>query len=286
VSTRRPTIGIIGPGNLGTALAVTLEHARYPVKALGIRAKKAGDRSPKALAKKIHARLVLMGRDTLDTDIVWLTVPDDAIAEVAEELAATQAWKGKIVFHSSGALTSDELAPLRRRGAQVASVHPLMTFVRGAVPEMAGVPFALEGDTAAVRAARQIVEDLGAKAFTIKQQNKVLYHAFGSFASPLVIALMASMERVGLAAGIRRRDLKTVMLPLFQQTLRNYLNNTAATAFSGPVMRGDVATVRRHLVELKALPEIRELYIALVKSALKHLPVRNRDRLEHELLAD
>jgi len=284
--TRRPTISIVGPGNLGTALAVTLARARYPVKVLSVRAAKSGHRKLKALARKVHARLAVLGRDALETDIVWLTVPDDVIAEVAAELADAQTWRGKLVFHSSGALTSDELAPLRKRGARVASVHPLMTFVRDAVPEMASVPFALEGDAAAVRAARKIVEDLGGKGFSIKKQNKVLYHAFGSFASPQLIALMAAMERVGLAAGIRRQDIKTVMLALLQQTLRNYLDKTAAAAFSGPLVRGDVATVRRHLAELKALPEVRELYIALAKASLRNLPVKNRSLFRRELLAD
>ena len=131
---------------------------------------------------------------------------------------------------------------------------------------------------------RKIVEELGARAFTIKKQNKVLYHAFGSFASPQLIALMAAMERIGMAAGIRPKDIKPVMLPLLQQTLRNYLDKTAAAAFSGPLMRGDVATVRRHLVELKVLPEVRELYVALAKASLQNLPVKNRSLLAKELL--
>ena len=103
----------------------------------------------------------------------------------------------------------------------------------------------------ATRAAKQIVERLGGNAFPIRKQNKVLYHAFGSFASPLVIALMASLEQVALAAGVRKRDIKRVMLPLLSQTLRNYLYQDAASAFSGPLARGDVATVRKHLDELK-----------------------------------
>ncbi len=194
-----------------------------------------------------------------------------------------QDWKGKYVFHSSGALTSDELASLRKRGARVASAHPMMTFVRGAAPEMAGVSFALEGDAAAVRMARAVVENLGARAFVIKKENKVLYHAFGSFASPLVIALMASMEHVGKAAGIRRQDIKMVILPLLSQTLQNYLKHDAASAFSGPLVRGDVATVRKHLSELKKLPEARAVYLALAKASLKSLPVNNRKALEREL---
>ena len=135
----------------------------------------------------------------------------------------------------------------------------------------------------ATRAARQIVERLGGNAFSIRKQNKVLYHAFGSFTSPLVIALMASLEQVALAAGVRKRDIKRVMLPLLSQTLRNYLEQDAAAAFSGPLVRGDVATVRKHLDELKKVPEAREVYVALAKAALKSLPVKNRKALGAEL---
>ncbi len=278
-SNSRPAISIVGPGSLGSALALTLPPAGFDVRFLAVREKRSGARQTRALARRIKARMVEIGKQPLDTEIVWITVPDDAIAGVARVLAQSQDWKGKIVFHSSGALTSDELASLRDKGACVASVHPMMTFVRGAVPEMAGVAFAVEGDAAAVRAARSIVKNLGGDAFVIKKQNKVLYHVFGSFASPLVIAMMASLEQVALAAGIRKTDIKRMMAPLLWQTLRNHLKHVAASAFSGPLVRGDVETVRKHLAELKKLPEAKAVYVALASAALKLLPVRNRRSL-------
>jgi len=279
------TVSIVGAGNLGTALALTLPSAGYAVKFIAVRAKALSSAASKGLARKAKAQPVELGKQPLDTDIVWIAVPDDSIAQVAHQLAGTQDWKGRIVFHSSGALTSDELAPLRAKGARVASVHPMMTFVRGSVPNISGVAFAVEGDAVAVRAARDIVERLGGYAFFINKQNKVLYHAFGSFASPLVIALMASLEQVAKAAGIKAGDIKGVMLPLLEQTLRNYLEHDAAAAFSGPLVRGDVATVRRHLKELKKVPEARKVYVALAKAAMKNLPVGNRKALERELRA-
>jgi predicted short-subunit dehydrogenase-like oxidoreductase (DUF2520 family) len=275
-------VSIVGAGNLGTALALILPSAGYKVKFIAIRGKGGGQPRARALARKVKARLVEVGKQALETDLVWITVPDDAIAQVARTLASAQQWKGKIVFHSSGALTSDELAPLREKGASVASVHPMMTFVRGSVPKMAGVYFAVEGDVVATRAAKEIVERLGGEAFPIRKQNKVLYHAFGSFASPLVIALLSSLEQVGRAAGVRKRHIKRVMLPLLLQTLRNYVHGDAAAAFSGPLARGDVATVRKHLEELRVVPEAREVYVALAKAAVKNLPVRNRSTLAGE----
>jgi predicted short-subunit dehydrogenase-like oxidoreductase (DUF2520 family) len=274
------TVSIVGPGNLGTALALTLPSAGYVVKFIVARAKSFANVETTGLARRVKARLVTLGKEPLDSDLVWITVPDDAIAATAQRLARTQDWHGKIVFHSSGALTSDDLAPLREKGAKVASVHPGMTFVRGPAPQMLGVAFAVEGDAAATRVAKRIVEDLGGTTYAINKRNKVLYHAFGSFASPMVIAFMTSLESVAKAAGIKASDIKTMMVPLLWQTLRNYLQHDAASAFSGPLARGDVATVRRHLEELKAVPEAHAVYVALAKAAVKNLPVKNRKAME------
>ncbi|HKD84643.1 MAG TPA: Rossmann-like and DUF2520 domain-containing protein [Terriglobales bacterium] len=284
-SQRRPSIGIVGPGNLGAALALALQAAGYRVKFLVVRSTTALSARSRSLSRKLHADVLEIGKQPIKTELVWITVPDDAIADVAHALARTQEWKGKVVLHSSGALTSDELLPLRKKGAAVASVHPMMTFVRGSAPAMAGVSFAIEGDAAALRLATSIVRDLGGDAFKIEKRNKVLYHVFGSFASPLVIALMGSLEQVARAAGIREARIRRVMEPLLRQTLSNYLAQDAASAFSGPLVRGDAATVRKHLAELRQLPEARAVYIALARAALNLLPVKNRAGLARELKA-
>ncbi len=280
---QRPAISIVGPGNLGSALALTLSEAQYKVSEIAVRHGSKLTGRAKALARQVGAKLVQLGKDKLASDLVWISVPDDAIGAVARALADSGNWKGKLVFHSSGAVTSDELASLRAKGARVASVHPMMTFVRGEVPQMTNVAFALEGDAAAVRAARAIVYQLGGKPFVIRKENKVLYHAFGSFASPLVIALMASMEQVGIAAGIQKRDIKAVIGPLLEQTLRNYLKRHAGAAFTGPLARGDVATIRKHLVAMEKLPETRKVYVSLAMAAARTLPVRNSEKIEKEL---
>lgn len=284
-ATSKPSISIVGPGNLGSALALELYRAGYPIRAI-VRRSITKVTRPKALARRVKADLISIGERPLDTDIVWLTVPDDAIAEVTAQLAASQPWKSKIVFHSSGALTSEELAPIWDKGALAASVHPLMTFVAGKKPTWRGVSFAIEGDDDAVRVAHQIATDLGGRPFEIEPRSKVLYHAFGAFASPLVIALMSAMEQVAEAAGIPHEKAKEMMQPLLGETLNNYLRTDAASAFSGPLVRGDVHTIRKHLAALKGIPHAREVYIALAKTALDQLPVRNRDALAQELRND
>ena len=129
-----------------------------------------------------------------------------------------------------------------------------------------------------------MVRDLGAESFPIRSQDKALYHAWGTFASPLLIALLATAERVAMAAGARSpARARRRMLPILRQTLRNYGALGPADAFSGPLVRGDVATLRRHLLALSKIPAARELYIALAQAALNALPVRNRKQLEKAL---
>lgn len=272
----RPTIGIVGAGSLGSALASALHQAGYKIGEVVSR-----DRSQpraRALARKVNARLLTIGQP-LSCDLLWFAVPDREIATCAAIIARTSNWRGNIAFHSSGALTSDELTALRATGASVASVHPLMTFVKSVSPALAGVPFALEGDAAAVRMARTIVRSLGGHPFAIAQRYKAAYHAWGGFASPLLIALLVTAERVAGAAGISRTSARTMMLPILRQTLSNYAAHGPAAAFSGPIVRGDVETVRKHLKTLNRVPEARAVYIALARSVMRDLATPDRKAL-------
>jgi predicted short-subunit dehydrogenase-like oxidoreductase (DUF2520 family) len=125
-----------------------------------------------------------------------------------------------------------------------------------------------------VRAGRAIVKALGGKAYAIRRQDKVAYHAWGTFASPLLTALLATTEHIAAAAGVNRREAKRRMLPILQQTLANYAVLDAAGAFSGPIVRGDVETIRRHLRVLRKVPAAAEVYAALAKAAVRYLPGR------------
>src|SRR5262249_39796419 len=137
------------------------------------------------LARRIGARLTSLEQPKITADIVWLCVPDHAIASSAGALAGAVSWEGKTALHSRRALSSSVLHVLARRGAKTASVHPFMTFVPGVTPSLAGVGFAVEGGRKAVSAAKRIVSDLGGRAFPIAAKDKALYHAWGVFASPL-----------------------------------------------------------------------------------------------------
>jgi predicted short-subunit dehydrogenase-like oxidoreductase (DUF2520 family) len=278
----KPSIAIVGAGNLGTALALALREAGYRIESVIARGHGKSITRARRLSKQVSSRAVL-GAEGVKARVLWLCVPDSEIARVALSLAERFEGKGRLVFHSSGALASETLAPLRRKGAAVASVHPLMTFVRGSRPLLEGVSFAMEGDPAAVQAARGIVCDLGGEPYAISRKEKNAYHAWGTFASPLLTALLATTEHVAELAGVTKKAARQRMFPMLLQTVRNYGTVGAAAGFSGPIVRGDVETVRRHLAVLRSSGVPRRVYLALARAALEYLPTKNKASLRRLL---
>jgi len=279
----KPRIAIVGPGRLGRALALELKRAGYTISEIVSRSSVASTRKAGDLARKVKAHVSTSDRARLDAAIVWFCVPDREIAASARQLASVVDWTNKIAFHSSGALASDELKSLHHSGAAVASVHPLMTFVTGSLPSLRGVPFAMEGDAAAVRSARQIVRALGGDAFTIRKQHKAAYHAWGAFASPLLVAMLVTAEQLARKAGLSSVEARKKMLPIVRQTIANYAALGGAGAFSGPIVRGDAEIVRKHLQVLRKIPEATAVYLALARAALRYLPSRNGAELKRAL---
>jgi predicted short-subunit dehydrogenase-like oxidoreductase (DUF2520 family) len=297
IKTRKPTVAIVGAGSLANFLAVALDNAGFPIAEIVTRDSPQSRRRARVLAAKVGAQTVTVHSAALDATLLWFCVPDREIRGAASLLAdhlaarASAHQKGRVhskvrfAFHSSGALLSRELEPLRKAGASVASVHPLMTFVAGAHPSLQGVPFALEGDDAATRVARRIVRELGGESFSLPAARKAAYHAWATLTSPLLLAFLVTLEEAARAAGFTRQDARRKSLPIISQTLANYSRLGPAQSFSGPLVRGDEETVAKHLAVLKKHPGAREVYVALARAALRGLPVKNRNGLS-QLLRD
>ena len=277
----KPSITLVGAGNVASVLGPALRRAGYRIDEVVSRGLPESIRRAKVLAKKSEASAVLVADARIDADVIWICSTDDAIAPVARLLAKRRdvEWRSKIVLHASGALTSDELAALKKRGAAVASAHFMQTFAPGSDPTLK-VPFAVEGDTRAREVALQIGRALGAKPFVIRKQSKVLYHAMGSFSSPMVVAALSLGEELGRVAGLSSEEIRLVMAPIFSRTAENYLKKGTKGAFGGPINRGNIATVKKHLQDLKMVPEARAAYLPLARAAVKRLPVKNRKQLE------
>jgi len=268
---KRPSLAIVGAGRLGTALAMRLAEAGYSIPEVIARGNPQSFRTARTLARKVGARVVTIRTTQLTADLIWFCVPDAEISNAAAGLSRHD-WRGKIAFHSSGVLTSEIFRVLYKRGAHAASVHPLMTFVAGSLPELIHVPFALEGDAPAVAIAKTIIRKLGGNPFAIRKQDKPAYHAFATMICPLLVSLLASSEAVAELAGIPRRQARRRMMPIIRQTLANYAQLGPADAFSGPIVRGDVATVRVHLQSIAKTLAAKDAYLVLARAALEYLP--------------
>ena len=273
---------IIGAGRLGIALAQRLLEAGLGIEEIVV--SNSAEPRKHRLPADLRALAMPASRAKLSAKIIWFCVPDSRISEAAEQFADRD-WKGKIALHSSGVLASDVLGELRRRGAKVASVHPLMTFVSGSIPELKGVPFAVEGDAEAVKCARRIVKRLGGVPFRVLKREKLAYHAFATMICPLLVSLLATSEEVAAMAGFSSREARERMQPIVRQTIENYRRLGSAASFSGPIVRGDVETVRRHLAVLKRRPTANRVYAALGSAALELLPSRNGKQLRGALAA-
>lgn len=280
----RRDIAIVGAGNLARTLAPALREAGYRIREVVSRSSPASRKRARTIARRVGARAVVLDSFDLHAGVVWICVPDREVQPCARSLALLRGdWHGKVVLHTSGSLTSEELEPLARLGAQVAAVHPLMTFVRSSQPSFEGVGFAVEGDRAAVRVAREMVARLGGETFRITKKQKAAYHTWATLASPMMTALLAVAEQAANLAGVSSRQARRRMMPILRETLENYSQFGPAAGFSGPIVRGDAATVEKHLRTLHSSPAAAAVYRALALAALESLPAKNKDAIKNVL---
>jgi predicted short-subunit dehydrogenase-like oxidoreductase (DUF2520 family) len=222
-----------------------------------------------AAAKAAGLRAELAGRDAaLDTsrraEVVLLCMPDAAIVDACEAIAAAIP-PVRFVGHSSGATTLDALDPARGRGAEVFSMHPLQT-IPDPRSDLTGAPCAIAAHTEpALELAGRLATRLGMRPFEVPEEARAAYHAAASIASNLLVALEESasevMDRVGIA------DARALLAPLVLRTAANWAER-GPEALTGPIARGDEATVERHLAALRdTAPELVPLYGALAERA-------------------
>lgn len=262
-------VAIIGAGRLGTSLGRALAKKGYPILWIA-------DRKPAAARES--RRIIGQGRATSDivrageAGIIVLSVPDEEIERAARRLARTSGvWHGKIVLHTSGILSADALAALRSKGASCASFHPVQSFPRKDLPPVhfKDIVIALEGDEAALRAARRMVRSLGARALLLQARDKIFFHAACSMASNLFVPLFEMARTLLRRIGIKDAGAVRILLPLVEGTLRSVKHFDGADALTGPISRGDVETVKKHLEALKRYPAARRAYRALGAEAVR-----------------
>lgn len=261
------TLTIIGAGHVARALGRVLSHAGvFRVGEVQARSQA----SAQAAVDFIGAgRAAAPGQRLCRADAYLLAVPDDQLAAASAALAAAAPLDGAVVFHCSGAKAAAELAAARTAGASVASIHPVRSFADpdNVARGFAGTWCATEGDAAALALLEPAFTEAGAQLVRIDAAAKTGYHAACVFASNYLVTVMDAALRAFVAAGIDERVARQLAAPLAGETLANVLRMGAPAALSGPIARGDLATVSRQQEALLARdPALGRLYGALAEA--------------------
>ncbi|GAB6180989.1 Rossmann-like and DUF2520 domain-containing protein [Desulfotomaculum defluvii] len=247
----KPSFVIIGAGKVGSALGILLKERGYVP--LGVFSRTAS--SADILAEKLQTRRYSQASEAARlADLVFITTTDREIASIASMIALKGGCRaGQIFIHTSGALGSDIMQPLQQHGARIVSVHPLQSFadVDSAKKNLPGSCFALEGDKEALEISKQLVDDLQGKYFIINPEDKPLYHAAAVVASNYLVSLINLSTSMYQKLGLNEEQSLAALFPLVQGTLNNIMKSGSAAALTGPVARGDGATVIKHMKTLK-----------------------------------
>jgi len=261
----KPSVGIIGCGRMGTALAKTLYDKSYPITGTAslhlTSAQKVADLCSSTAADQPW-------KITPNADIVFLTTPDSVIKSVCDEIADKGGFSpGAVVLHCSGAHASTILSAAHKNMAWIGSMHPLQSFasVDFSRNPFKGIRVAVEGDPAAVFQACHIIQELEALPLEIKTEGKPLYHAAAVVASNFLVTLMGAAFRMIHQAGVPSEEAFDVLRPLIEGTLANIDRTGVYQALTGPVVRCDIQTVETHLQAIgTAMPDLLPLYKCLV----------------------
>jgi len=241
-------VAIIGAGVVGTSLGYLLRKTGWRIAGIASRTLQSAQKAKKIIGEgNASADLSCTAREA---DVVFITTSDDAIKGTCEKIAAEGGFKpGTVVFHTCGALSSDVLKSAKRKGACIASLHPLQSLanVKEAVRNLQGSYFCIEGDENALSVARHIISALKGKEITLQPQKKSLYHAGASAASNFLVATIGFGLALFNAAGIKKEDSLKALMPLIKGTVKNIESLGIPAALTGPISRGDAGVVEGHL---------------------------------------
>ena len=259
-------VGFIGAGTVGTALAVRLKEKGYPVVAVASRTRASSER----LAARID------GCDACDAaqevpakaEVVFITTPDDVIVSVADQVS----WpSGVRVLHCSGAHSLDILNSATEKGAMPGAFHPLQTFasVDHAIGNIPGSTFGVEAEEPLLSELKGMGAALGGRCVVLQGGDKVLYHAAAVIACNYMVTLAKLATDLWQTFGVSSAEATEALLPLMQGTVNNLRNVGLPKCLTGPVARGDVGTIRKHLEALEATsPELLSAYRELGRQTI------------------
>lgn len=283
---RELTLGFVGAGTTGTALAVSLARHGYNVVAVSSRSISSAERLARMVAGCIVYERAQQVADV--AKLVFVTTPDDVISQVVSEIK----WhSGQYVVHCSGAHSTDILEFAKKQGAITGSFHPLQTFagIEQAIENIPGSVFGIEAEEPLLNVLKELATVLGGEWVVLEAGDKVLYHAAAVFACNYLVTLIKLATDLWQTFGVPREQATKALIPLLRGTLNNVENIGLPNCLTGPIARGDLGTIKRHLEALrKRAPAVlgiyRELGLQTVPIALAKGRVDSKRAREMEIL--
>ena len=256
-------INIIGAGRLGKTIGKLIKI--YNAGEIQAVCNSSIESSRRAIAFIGAGRALADFRDLPPADVTFITTPDDIIAEVGQRICDSGNFKpGSTFIHCSGSLTSSALSTLFEEGVQTVSCHPMRSFANPelSIAEFKGTYCALEGTAAGIEIAKAIFNAIGGTTYTINPDKKSLYHAAGVISSNYLVTLANVASKCLSEAGVEQQIGMMIITNLMQGTLNNLRSTLSPSeSLTGPIVRGDTATVSKHLESMD--DETREIYQTL-----------------------
>ena len=274
-------LGFIGAGTVGTALAARLAGRGYPVVAVSSLSRA----SAQKLAQAVSGCRVFDSNQVVadNAELIFITTPDDAIASVAAQVS----WHpGQSVVHCSGADSVDILQPAKEAGAKVGAFHPLQTFAspQQAMENIPGSTFALEAEEPLLGILKDVAAALDGHWVELKASDKVLYHAAAVFACNYMVTLVKLATDLWQTFDVPQPKATKALVPLLRGTLHNIETIGIPDCLTGPIARGDIGTINKHLDALKSTaPHLVSAYrelgrqtipVAIAKGRINELKAR------------
>ncbi|MDF1683844.1 MAG: DUF2520 domain-containing protein [Legionellaceae bacterium] len=276
-------INLIGPGRLGKALAASLlstgEHELLSVYHPQITS------AQDAIRTLGHGTAINNLKLLPKSDITLIICPDDKMPGLIKELAEAMIIQpNSIVMHASGILSSDILMPLKQQGASIASLHPLKAFREASTPDTTAfqdVHCSIEGDDKAIKILTPLWQSMGAHIFRLNSEKKTTYHAAAVMASNYLVTLAAEANKLFETSGVPSENAREICIQLMQTSLDNLKQaKTPKQALTGPLVRGDLQTIQKHLDAIK-LEQTKRLYCA---AGLATLPLTDPNKQDQKKL--
>lgn len=258
-----PSVAIIGAGRVGTAVGKLLHIAGYPIAGVVGRSEQSAIKSVNIIGDGIPLASIEQG--VKEAHWIFLTVPDDVLGQVAETVGKYMSDRVELLVHTSGVHGASILMRSDTDNIKRLSMHPIRAIsdLTHGADRLQGAFWGLEGRADAVEIGKRLVAVLGGHPLLVQEGRKALYHAAAAISSNYVVALIHIGVHLMEKVGVQPEDALKAISNLVIGATSNVLEDGVAGALTGPIERGDVATVLAHLKALESTPRIRDAYHSL-----------------------